>query len=120
MKSVAAIAGQFVCLTVGFVITQQRDADAHKATTAQVSAPDGQSADVLITEPEAEPKKKCSFNSDCKYGKCSKGKCGACGFKSDCNGWGTCSKGQCGACGFDSDCKGFGKCSGGKCTKSPY
>jgi len=59
----------------------------------------------------------CSFDSDCKWnGKCSGGKCGACGFDSDCN-VGKCSNGKCGACGFDSDCKG-GKCSGGKCSNS--
>ena len=66
------------------------------------------------------PLKKCSFNSDCSHGKCKSGKCGACGFNSDCKGWGKCAKGQCGACSFDSECKGFGKCSSGKCTKSPY
>jgi uncharacterized low-complexity protein len=59
----------------------------------------------------------CSFDSDCKgNGKCSSGKCGACGFDSDCN-VGKCSNGKCGACGFDSDCKG-GKCSGGRCSNS--
>jgi uncharacterized low-complexity protein len=64
--------------------------------------------------------KKCGFDSDCPYGKCGGGQCGACGFDSDCKGWGKCSGGQCGACNFDSDCKGFGSCSGGHCAKSPW
>jgi len=59
----------------------------------------------------------CNFDSDCKgNGKCSGGKCGACGFDSDCN-VGKCSNGKCGACSFDSDCKG-GKCSSGKCSNA--
>jgi hypothetical protein len=64
--------------------------------------------------------KKCGFDSDCPYGKCSGGQCGACGFDSDCKGWGKCSKGQCGSCGFDSDCGSFGPCSSGHCAKSPW
>ncbi len=73
----------------------------------------------LMMSIDLEPTKKCSFNSDCPHGKCKGGKCGACGFDSECKGWGKCKGGQCGACGFDSECKGFGKCSGGKCTKKP-
>ena len=57
----------------------------------------------------------CSSDSDCAgLGKCSNGKCGACGSDSDCK-FGTCSSGRCGACGSDSDCRGHGKCSGGRC-----
>jgi len=69
---------------------------------------------------QAEPYKKCSFNSDCKYGKCKSGKCGSCSFNSDCKGWGKCKSGKCGACSFQSECKGFGGCSSGRCKKSPY
>lgn len=64
--------------------------------------------------------KKCSFQSDCEYGKCKGGQCGGCDFQSDCKGWGKCKNGQCGGCDFQSDCKGFGSCSSGQCTKSPY
>lgn len=68
------------------------------------------------------PVKKCSFNSDCPYGKCKSGQCGGCDFNSDCKGWGKCKSGRCGACDFASDCgkAGFGSCSSGSCTKSPY
>jgi hypothetical protein len=70
---------------------------------------------------DAEPlAKKCSFNSDCRWGKCKKGRCGGCSFNSDCKGWGKCKKGWCGGCSFQSDCKGFGGCKSGRCKKSPY
>ena len=94
---------------VGFVISQP-DANAEQAVVEQL----------VVDNPQAEPVKKCGFDSDCPHGKCKGGQCGACGYDSDCKGWGKCKGGQCGACGFDSDCKGFGKCSSGKCTKSPY
>jgi hypothetical protein len=64
--------------------------------------------------------KKCGFDSDCPYGKCSGGSCGSCGFDSDCKGWGKCKNNACGACSFDSDCKGFDGCHNGRCGKSPY
>lgn len=64
--------------------------------------------------------KKCSFNSDCRYGNCKSGSCGACSFNSDCKGWGNCKSGMCGSCSFNSDCKGFGDCKSGRCSKSPY
>ena len=120
MKSIAAISCLFLALTVGFVITQQRDADAYKVTKSQVTAPTGQATALQITEPRFEPKKKCSFSSDCRYGKCKKGRCGGCSFQSDCKGWGKCKNGWCGACSFQSDCKGWGSCRSGRCTKSPY
>ena len=44
--------------------------------------------------------KRCSFNSDCPYGKCKHNKCGGCSF--------------------NSDCKGFGGCKNGRCKRSPY
>lgn len=129
MKSVILGVGFSACLLLGLFIVQQQDATADQATVEQVSnsttveqAPNNTTVEQYgdcVTE-AGSSENKCSFNSDCKYGKCSKGKCGACGFTSECNGWGKCSKGQCGACGFDSECKGFGKCSKGKCTKSPY
>jgi hypothetical protein len=113
MKNAGFVAGLFVCLTVVLVAAHQGDAGAASA------AQDVAAADIFV--PEAQTfAKKCSFNSDCPYGKCSKGKCGACSFNSDCKGWGKCSKGQCGACSFNSDCKGFGGCSSGRCKKSPY
>jgi hypothetical protein len=120
MKSALVVAGVFICLTVGLVITQQTNAGAEPVTAGQLTAAQSPAAQVPIFNPEPEMAKKCSFSSDCPYGKCSKGKCGACSFTSDCKGWGKCSKGQCGACSFSSECKGFGKCSGGRCTKSPY
>ena len=115
MRSAFFVAGLFLCLTI--VIAQQPSADAQPAGS-QITAE--AVSQVPIESPEAEAFKKCSFNSDCPYGKCGKGKCGACSFNSDCKGWGKCSKGQCGACSFSSECKGFGSCSGGRCTKSPY
>jgi hypothetical protein len=121
MKRALILAGLFVVFTVGLVVMQQQDADARLATTPQVSALAADlAAPVGVSEPEAQPRKKCSFNSDCRYGKCKKGKCGGCSFQSDCKGWGKCKGGWCGACSFQSDCKGWGKCSGGRCTKSPY
>ncbi len=110
MKSALAVTSLFVFLSVGIVVTQPATADAEQLTAAQT-----------IFNPEAETlSKKCSFNSDCSHGKCSKNRCGGCSFNSDCKGWGKCSKGWCGGCSFNSDCKGFGKCSSGKCTKAPY
>ena len=117
MKRVAIVVGIFVCLTVGFIVVQQQDADAQQVIAAQVTTAAQQ---LPVEPPAAETYKKCGFNSDCPYGKCKSGRCGSCGFNSDCKGWGKCKGGWCGNCGFSSDCKGFGKCSGGKCTKSPY
>jgi hypothetical protein len=116
MKIASVVAGFAICLAIGLFAAQQ-DADAD-VTGSQVTAAQTQLS-VFAPEPETYGKK-CSFNSDCPYGKCKGGQCGACSFNSDCKGWGKCKGGQCGACGFDSECKGFGKCSGGKCTKSPY
>jgi len=93
MKNTFLFAGLFFCLTVVLAVAQPGDAGAEQQVTAQA-----QQQDVFTPAPEAM--KKCSFNSDCPYGKCSKG--------------------QCGACSFSSECKGFGTCSGGRCTKSPY
>lgn len=62
----------------------------------------------------------CSFNSDCKYGKCGGGKCGYCDFNSDCNGYGICNEHQCGYCNFTSECGAFGDCSNHHCTKAPW
>ena len=114
MSRFQIVVGLFFCLTLALGIGFHGQASAEKKTdiTDQVTAPDSE------LEPLAA--KKCSFNSDCKYGKCVKGRCGGCSFNSDCKGWGKCSKGQCGACSFSSECKGFGSCSGGRCTKSPY
>jgi hypothetical protein len=115
MKNALWFAGLFFCLTLGLAIAQPTDAGAEP----QVAPLQDVSQQTVFT-PEPEALKKCSSSSDCPYGKCSKGRCGACSFNSDCKGWGKCSKGQCGACSFSSECKGFGKCSGGRCTKSPY
>lgn len=109
MKSYAIVA----CLVVGLAVVlvgAQRDANAEQATI-----------EVSIDTPQADAvDKKCGFDSDCPHGKCKSGKCGGCGFNSDCKGWGVCKSGWCGGCNFDSECKGFGKCSSNKCTKSPY
>lgn len=123
MKRAFFLAGLFVVFTVGLVVMQQQDADAgiRQAATPQVTATTADSADpVGISEPEAQPRKKCSFSSDCSHGKCKKSKCGGCSFNSDCKGWGKCKGGWCGGCSFQSDCKGFGGCSSGRCRKSPY
>lgn len=123
MKRAFLLAGLFVVFTVGLVVMQQQDADAgaNQAIAQQVSAPAADSADrAPITEPAAQPRKKCSFNSDCPYGKCKKNKCGGCSFNSDCKGWGKCKSGWCGGCSFQSDCKGFGSCKSGRCSKPPY
>jgi len=120
MKSVFLGVGMFACLMAGVLAVQQRDATADQAMVERAPAEAAAEAqDECLTQVDSS-EKKCSFNSDCKYGKCAKGVCGSCGFTSDCNGWGKCSGGQCGACGFDSECKGFGKCDKSKCTKSPY
>lgn len=123
MKRAFFLAGIFAVFTVGLVVMQQQDADAgvRKANTPQVSAPAAELSDrVDVSEPEAQPQKKCSFNSDCRYGKCKKSRCGGCSFNSDCKGWGKCKRGWCGGCSFNSDCKGFGGCKSGRCKKSPY
>ncbi len=121
MKRVLFLAGVFVAFTVGLVFMQQQDADAGQPKARQVSGPSAHLAPpVGVSEPEAQPRKKCSFSSDCPYGKCKRGKCGACGFNSDCKGWGKCKRGRCGGCDFNSDCKGFGGCKSGRCRKSPY
>lgn len=113
MKSVAIVVGIVACLAVGFIVT---DSEAEQVVGAQ----EGYSQQLPVQPPAAETYKKCSFNSDCPYGKCKSGRCGSCSFNSDCKGWGKCKGGRCGSCSFSSDCKGFGKCSSGKCTKSPY
>jgi len=115
MKQSFVVAGLFLCLTVALAATQHG-----RAVAEQVTSQDRSEPLTIFAQPAEVLAKKCSFNSDCPYGKCTKSTCGGCGFNSDCKGWGKCSKGQCGSCGFDSDCKGFGKCSGGRCTKSPY
>jgi hypothetical protein len=121
MKRAFLLAGIFVVFTVGIVVMQRQDADASQGPAAQVSASTGDMAGpVEVTEPEAQPRKRCSFNSDCPYGKCKNHRCGGCSFQSDCKGWGKCRNGWCGSCSFQSDCKGFGRCSSGRCTKSPY
>lgn len=122
MKRGLIFAGLFVVFTMGLVALHQQDADADtsKATATQVASPTADSPDLGVTEPEAQPRKKCSFNSDCRYGKCKKSRCGGCSFNSDCKGWGKCKSGWCGGCSFKSDCKGFGSCRSGRCTKSPY
>ena len=121
MKRTIFLAGLFVVFTVGLVVLQQQDADAGQINLQQVNAAEAEVCDqVLFTEPEAQPRKKCSFNSDCRYGKCKRSKCGGCSFNSDCKGWGKCKSGWCGGCSFNSDCKGFGGCKNGRCKKSPY
>ena len=114
MKKVAIIAGIAVCLAFGFVVIQQSEVGAEQVAAQTTSH------QLPVTPPAAETYKKCSFNSDCPYGKCKGGRCGACSFNSDCKGWGKCKGGRCGSCSFASDCKGFGKCSSGRCTRSPY
>ena len=115
MKRALVILGLCVCVACGYLLIQ-RDANADPADQPIAAAVE---LDVDAIEAE-EVAKKCSFNSDCKYGKCKSGKCGGCSFNSDCNGWGKCKSGWCGGCSFNSECKGFGSCSSGKCTKSPY
>ena len=140
MKRIILGVGLSVCLLLGLVIVQQSDATAEQASRDAVSY----IADSIVLVPQAAepapeqyesctpqadlsglegtqavPYKKCSFNSDCPYGKCKSGKCGSCSFNSDCKGWGKCKSGQCGACSFNSECKDFGGCSSGRCKKSP-
>lgn len=111
MKNLAA--GVAVCLCVACVIAICDRAEAEPAArSTELAMPS-------VPAPQALAKK-CSFNSDCHYGKCKRHRCGGCSFQSDCKGWGKCKKGWCGGCSFQSDCKGFGKCSHGHCTKSPY
>ena len=102
MKIAWATLGMVLCFVLGLVVAQRNA-----------------SAQVFTPAPE-EMGKKCSFQSDCPYGTCKSGQCGACSFQSDCKGWGTCKNGQCGGCSFQSDCKGFGACNSGHCEKSPY
>lgn len=121
MKNFAIIAG--LCLVAIGTISalNQRDADANPPATATLKATTQAPTTVPSVGGDAEMfAKKCSFSSDCPYGKCGKGTCGACSFTSDCKGWGKCDKGRCGACSFSSECKGFGGCSSGRCKKSPY
>jgi hypothetical protein len=121
MKSGLVISSLVVCLSLGLVLLQQTNAGAEQVDSAETTAPAAAPAQPHVFAPAPETfAKKCSFNSDCPYGKCKKGRCGGCSFNSDCKGWGKCKKGWCGGCSFDSDCKGFGKCTSGKCTKSPY
>jgi len=127
MKQIVSTIAIFALLAVAGVASADRAPTSQDTATA---AP--QSSAVTVTRawttafPErlmsmpADPLKKCGFDSDCSHGKCKSGKCGGCGFDSECKGWGKCKSGQCGACGFDSECKGFGKCKSGKCEKSPY
>jgi hypothetical protein len=115
MIRASLLGGLLLCLFVALVVTRHGDAVAQP-----VAAEDTAEGLTIFAPPVEALAKKCSFNSDCAYGKCTKGQCGGCSFNSDCKGWGKCSKGRCGSCGFDSDCKGFGKCSSGRCSKSPY
>lgn len=124
-KLTGLLAAVALLVSAGIVAAQQPDTATPKASLT-IDAPTTVAAEEVletpasvtdVSEPEA---KKCSFASDCKYGKCKSGKCGSCSFKSDCKGWGKCKSGQCGACSFDSDCKGHGKCKSGQCSKSPY
>jgi hypothetical protein len=109
---------------IGLVIAQQRDAGADQVKAAKGTVTVTQTepmSQVSVFMPEAETyAKKCSFNSDCPYGTCTKNVCGGCSFNSDCKGWGKCSNGWCGSCSFNSDCQGFGSCKNGRCEKSPY
>ena len=121
MKSAFVIAGLCILFLVGFVVLPQSNAGAKGTTVASRSVTDGLAAmRALGDDFQLQPKKRCSFNSDCRYGKCKKSRCGGCSFNSDCKGWGKCKRGWCGGCSFNSDCKGFGSCSHGHCTKSPY
>ncbi|MBU1240353.1 hypothetical protein KKF84_09535 [Myxococcota bacterium] len=113
----------FIAVTLGIVVTKQQNAGAKQVTTVEKTTaptPTSESALPIFGAHLESYSKKCSFNSDCPYGKCKHNKCGSCSFNSDCKGWGKCKSGRCGGCSFNSDCKGFGKCSSGKCTKSPY
>jgi len=113
MKRVIVAISVSACLLVGIVIARQNVRAENRAPAAVTSL------DVPQT-PAPQELQSCGSNSDCKYGICSGGKCGACSGSSDCNGWGTCSQGQCGSCGSNSDCTTFGDCNSGKCSKSPY
>jgi hypothetical protein len=114
------VAAMVLFLTVGFVVVKNQSAKAEN-TKKEIATQTQKVNLTAITETEIIPlSKKCSFNSDCKYGKCKGNKCGSCSFKSDCKGWGVCKSNKCGGCSFKSDCKGFGDCKSGRCTKSPY
>ena len=122
MKITYAIAGLVLCLTLGLVMTLQRDASGEQARAATVTpSPSLPSGPMSVFTPEPDTyAKKCSFNSDCPYGTCKNSTCGGCSFNSDCKGWGKCSDGWCGGCSFNSECQGFGSCKSGHCEKSPY
>ena len=120
MRTTLIMAGLFVALALGMLITDQPRADAAQAPQNAATLLET-SAGAPGWDQDLEPlSKRCSFNSDCSHGTCKQGKCGGCSFNSDCKGWGKCANGWCGACSFSSECKGFGNCSSGRCTKSPY
>jgi len=123
MKRISVLAvAVAAALGVAFLVGGPADADT-TAAPAQITAPSTAAPAVWAPAPlqcTDQGEKKCSFDSDCPHGKCKSGKCGGCGFDSDCKGWGKCKDGWCGSCGFDSDCKDFGGCSSGQCKKSPY
>src|SRR5690348_17250574 len=122
MNRLATLSVLVIGIAFGFFGARLRPVSAHEAQTPTVIAASVSDATALpLNPPRAETMaKKCGFDSDCPYGKCSGGSCGSCGFDSDCKGWGRCKSGACGACNFDSDCKDFGGCSNGRCNKSPY
>ncbi len=110
-------------VTAGVLFASGQDTDSGVDFRPAVAVNQTLKADVVGSLDDFAPvAKKCNFQSDCKYGKCKRGRCGACDFQSDCRGWGKCKRGRCGACDFQSDCKkkGFGSCRSGRCTKSPY
>jgi hypothetical protein len=121
MKRLSIAIGLFLCLTVALVALNQNQASAASDAVVAAATTGTPAAQGDFFVPDAETYgKKCSFNSDCRYGKCKKSRCGGCSFNSDCKGWGKCKKGWCGGCSFNSDCKGFGGCKSGRCKKSPY
>lgn len=127
MRNVWLVGSLGLCLAAGILVLGQNRADAAKAspstvasTPVAITGASDLTAGPASTQRDVPLAKRCSFNSDCPYGKCRHGKCGGCSFNSDCKGWGKCRHGQCGGCSFNSDCKGFGGCTSGHCKRSPY
>ena len=109
-----------LCLVAGMLVIGLNRADASASSPATAPATAERALPATPATQAAPLAKRCSFNSDCPYGKCKHGKCGGCSFNSDCKGWGKCKGGWCGGCSFNSDCKAFGGCKSGRCKRSPY
>jgi hypothetical protein len=114
MKRIVGAILVSACVLVGLAVARENvRAESTPAPVTSVSVPQAPELRSLAADD-------CGTNSDCKYGICTGGHCGACAGSADCKGWGTCSNGKCGFCGTNSDCTTFGECNSGKCSKSPY